>query len=232
MIFTKTLLRTLVAILPLYNVVGWAMDGDITVDFDGANGGTNCALLNLYAAHYAQRGYSRLGLAGYGEFLDYSFGQTNSCDNTAFEVREGSDCFLCVTGSFTRIGKGFDLVTLYHEANTRRLFKIVGSRTFPEDMSATDYIRFLRSMARDCDYRYKIMVPRPSAADVDVLLKNRHGEWSVECGDDSFLITLALLFTSNGSMRVTLTVESKQVRFPSKRRVGDTKEVEIDIGDL
>ena len=188
--------------------------------------------LNIYAAHYAQRGYSRLGLAGYGEFLGYSFGRTNSCGNTAFEVREGPDNFLCVTGAVARIGKGFDLVTLYHEANARRLFKIVVSRSFPEDMSAMDYIRFLRSMSRDCDYRYKIMVPLPTAADVDTLLKNRHGEWSVECGDDSFLITLALIFTSNGSVRVTLTVESKQVRSPPKRRVGDTKEVEIDIGDL
>ena len=196
-----------------------------------AQGNTHTEL-NLYAAHYAQRGYSRLGLAGYGEFLGYSFGRTNSCGNTAFEVLEGPDNFLCVTGSIARIGKGFDLVTLYHEANTRRLFKIVGSRTFPEEMIATDYIRFLRSMSRDCDYRYKIMVPLPSAADVDVLLKNRHGGWSVECGDESFLITLALFYSGNAFVRVTLTVESKQVRYPSKRRVGDTKEVETDIDDL
>lgn len=55
-----------------------------------AQGNTHTEL-NLYAAHYAQRGYSRLGLAGYGEFLGYSFGRTNSCGNTAFEVLEGPE---------------------------------------------------------------------------------------------------------------------------------------------
>ncbi len=42
MIFKKPLLRTLVAILPLYNMVGWTMDGDVTVDFDDVSGRTNC----------------------------------------------------------------------------------------------------------------------------------------------------------------------------------------------
>ena len=44
MIFKKPLLRTLVAILPLYSMVGWALDGDVKVDFDDVNDGTNCVV--------------------------------------------------------------------------------------------------------------------------------------------------------------------------------------------
>ena len=43
MIIKKALLRTLVAILPFYNMAGWAMDGDVKVDFDDVNDGTNRA---------------------------------------------------------------------------------------------------------------------------------------------------------------------------------------------
>ena len=187
---------------------------------------------NMYAAHYAQRGYCRSSLTGYGRFLDYSFGRTNYCDNTAFEVREGTNKFMCVTNTIVHISKDFDVATLYHDAKSRRLFKASVSRSLPDSMSVADRIKFLNSISKAFDYMYRIKVPIPCAADVGALMKNNHGEWSIERGDDLFLLTLSLSVSDNKSIRVTMTVESKQVRHPVKRRPDDAKDVEVDVSDL
>ena len=187
--------------------------------------------LNIYSAHYAQKGYCRFGMTGLGEFLEYSFGRTNYCDSTAFEVHEGTNKFMCVTNSIVHISKDFDVATLYHDAKSRRLFRVSVSRSLPDSMSVADRIKFLNSISKTFDYMYRIKVPIPSADDVDALMKNNHGEWSVENGDDLFLLTLALSVSDNKSMRVTMAVESKQVRHPIKRRTEDTKDVEVELVD-
>ena len=188
--------------------------------------------LNIYAAHYAQKGYCRSSLAGYGKFLEYSFGRTNYCDSTAFEVFEGTNKFLCVTNSITEITKDFDVATLYNDAKSRRMFRVSACRTLPDNISVARCIQVLSSISKAFDYMYRIKVPIPCAADVDALMKNNHGEWSAEHGDDLFLLTLKLSVSCNNSMRVTMTVESKQVRHPIKRRPEDTKDVEVEVSDL
>ena len=187
--------------------------------------------LNIYAAHYAQKGYCRSSLTGYRKFLEYSFGRTNYCDSTAFEVHEGANKFMCVTNSIVHISKDFDVATLYHDAKSRRLFKASVSRSLPDSMSAADRIKFLNSISKAFDYMYRIKVPIPRADDVDALMKNNHGEWSIERGDDLFLLTLSLSVSDNKSIRVTMMVESKQVRHPIKRRPDDTKDVEVELVD-
>ena len=186
----------------------------------------------IYAAHYAKKGYCRFGMTGLGEFLEYSFGRTNYCDSTAFEVHEGTNKFMCVTNSIVHISKDFDVATLYHDAKSRRLFKASVSRSLPDSMSVADRIKFLNSISKAFDYMYRIKVPIPCAADVGALMKNNHGEWSIERGDDLFLLTLSLSVSDNKSIRVTMTVESKQVRHPVKRRPDDAKDVEVDVSDL
>ncbi len=188
--------------------------------------------LNIYAAHYAPQGYSRLGTTGYGEFLDYSFGRTNTCNNTAFDQSCGHDKFLCITNSIANRSKVFDFVTLFHDANSRRLFRITASRTFPASMSSTDCMNLLKAMSRDCDYRYKIKIPIPSSDEVDALLKNRHNGWSINRGDASFLISLTLSLKTNGLMELTMTVESLQVRRHSEAQTGAINDIKVDVNDL
>ena len=43
--------------------------------------------LDIHAAHYAPKGYSRLGVTGYGEFLDYSFGRTKGATRYLCRVK-------------------------------------------------------------------------------------------------------------------------------------------------
>ena len=187
---------------------------------------------NMCAAHYAKQGYCRNSLTGYGEILEYSFGRTNYCDNTAFEVLEGADKFLCVTNPIAHITRDFDVATLYHDTKSRRLFRVSVSRSLPDNMSIAERTKFLNSISKDFDYRYKINVPIPSGGDIDALMRKSRSEWSAARGDDSFLITLVLSVPGNNSMRVTMTVESKQVRHPIKRRPEDTKDVEVEVSDL
>ena len=188
--------------------------------------------LNIYAARYAQKGYCRFGVTGLGRFLGYSFGRTNYCDSTAFEVLEGTNKFLCVTNAISHATKDFDVATLYHDAKSRRLFRIAVARSFPKSMSIAERIEFLGFISKDFDYMYRINVPTPSAADVCSLMENRSGEWSAEHGDDLFLLTLTLSVPDNNSMLVTMTVESKQVRHPIKLCPEGTKDVEVDVSDL
>ena len=194
--------------------------------------GDKRAELNIYAAHYAPKGYSRLGDTGYGEFLDYSFGQTNTCKNTAVNRFCGNDKFLCITNPIANRSKFFDFVTLFHDATSRRLFRITASRTFPMNMSSTDCMNLLKALSRDCDYRYKIKIPIPYHDEVDALLKNRHNGWSINCRDASFLISLSLLLKTNGLMELTMTVESLQVRRHSEAQTGAMNDIEINVNDL
>ena len=188
--------------------------------------------LDIHAAHYAPKGYSRLGVTGYGEFLDYSFGRTNTCNNTAFNQFCGHDKFLCITNSIANRSKSFDFVTLFHDANSHRLFRITASRTFPKNLSSTDCMNLLKAISRDCDYRYEIKVPIPSRDEVDALLKNRHNGWSINCRDASFLISLSLLLKTNGLMELTMTVESLQVRRHSEAQTGAMNDIEVNVNDL
>ena len=207
-------------LFPLFNIRACFAFGDEDVE------------LNIYAAHYAKKGYCRGSLSRYGKFLDYQFGRTNSCDNTAFVVMEGTNKFLCVTNTIGHISKDFDNAVLYHDAKSRRLFRISACRSLPDNISAAGRIKFLNSISKTFDYMYRIKVPIPIAGDIDALMKNKHDEWSAECGDDLFLLTLTLSVSDNNSMRVTMTVESKQVRRPIKRRAEDTKDIEVDVSDL
>ena len=186
----------------------------------------------IYAAHYAKKGYCRSSLTGYGRFFDYSFGRTNYCDSTAFEVLEGTNKFLCVTNSIGHICKDFDVATLYHDAKSRLMFRVSACRSLPDNMSVADRIKFLNSISKAFDYMYRIKVPVPVAGDIDALMKNKNEKWSAERGDDLFLLTLTLSVPDNNSMRVLMTVESKQVRHPIKRRAEETQDVEVDVSDL
>lgn len=194
--------------------------------------GDTSAELNIYAAHYAPRGYSRMGTTGYGEFLDYSFGRTNTCNNTAFDQSCGHDKFLCITNSIANRSKFFDFVTLFHDANSHRLFRITASRTFPTSMSSADCMNLLKAMSHDCDYRYKIKIPMPSSDEVDALLKNRHNGWSINCRDASFLISLSFSLKTNGLMKLAMTVESLQVRRHSETQLGTINDIEVNANDL
>lgn len=188
--------------------------------------------LNIHAAHYAPKGYSRLGATGYGEFLDYSFGRTNACNNMAFEQSYGHDKILCVTNSIANRSNVFDFVTLCHDANSHRLFRIIASRTFPSSMSSADCIELLKVMSRDCDYRYKIKIPIPSSDEVDALLKNRHTGWSVNRGDSSFLISLSVSLQTKGLMQLTMTVENLQVRRRSEAHTSTINDIVVNVNDL
>ena len=188
--------------------------------------------LSIYAAHYAPKGYGRLGASGYGEFLDYSFGQTNTCCNAAFVQSFGSDKFLCITNSVATRSKFFDSATLFHDANSHRLFRITASRTFTTIMSSADCVNMLKALSRDCDYRYKIRVPIPSCDAVDALLKNRNKGWSTNCMDSSFLITLSLSQKTNGLTKLAMTVESLQVRRYAEAQAGAINDIEVNVDDL
>ena len=194
--------------------------------------GDKRAELNIYAAHYAPKGYSRLGTTGYGEFLDYSFGRTNTCNNTAFNQFCGHDKFLCITNSIANRSKSFDFVTLFHDANSHRLFRITASRTFPMNLSSTDCMNLLKAISRDCDYRYEIKVPIPSRDEVDALLKNRHNGWSINRGDASFLISLSLSLKTNGLIQLTMTVESLQVRRHFRAHIDTINDIEVNVNDF
>ena len=188
--------------------------------------------LSIYAAHYAPKGYGRLGASGYGEFLDYSFGQTNTCCNAAFVQSFGSDKFLCITNSVATRSKFFDSATLFHDANTHRLFRIVASRTFTTSMSSADCMNILKALSRDCDYRYKIKVPMPSSDEIDAMLKSRNKGWSTNCKDFPFLISLSLSPKVNGLMKLTMTVENLQVRRHSEAETGAINDIEVNVNDL
>lgn len=203
----------------------------ICATFDVAQGDMRTEL-NIYAAQYAPQGYSRLGTTGYGEFLDYSFGRTNTCDDAAFDQSCGHDKFLCITNSIANKSKVFNLVTLFHDANSHRLFRITASRTFPASMSNTDCMNLLKAMLRDCDFRYKIKPPDPSRDEVDAVLKGHHSGWSVNCRDASFLISLSLSLKTNGLIELTMTVESLLVRRHSEAKTSAMKDIEVDVNDL
>lgn len=126
----------------------------------------------------------------------------------------------------------FDFVTLCHDANSRRLFRIMASRTFSSSMSSTDCIELLKAMSRDCDYRYKIKIPVPSSDEVDALLKNRHNGWSVNRGDSSFLISLSLSLKTNGLIQLTMTVESLQVRRHFGAHIDTINDIEVNVNDF
>lgn len=199
--------------------------------FDVAQGDMRTGL-GIYAAHYAPKGYGRLGSTGYGEFLDYSFGRTNTCSNAAFAQSCESNKFLCITNSVASRSKFFDFATLFHDANSHRLFRITASRTFTTSMSSADCMNILKALSRDCDYRYKIKIPIPSCDEVDALLKNSNKGWSTNCMDSSFLISLSLSQKTNGLMKLTMTVENLQVRRHSEAQAGAINDIEVYVDDL
>ena len=187
----------------------------------------------MYAAHYAQRGYCRLGLAGYGRFLDYSFGRTNTCDSAAFDLQEGQDRFLCVTNSVVPDYKHFDGITLYHDVNSRRLFRIKAFRMLPAGASDSDCIRLIRTLSKDFDYWYKIKVPVPRAADIMALKSGHLGKaWAREFGDGLFAIRLSIALIERDLMRVEMEIESKKVRAPSVIQSDDIDEIEVKVDGL
>ena len=141
-------------LFPLFNMRACFAFGDKDVE------------LNIYAAHYAQKGYCRSGLNRYGVFLDYSFGRTNYCDSTAFGVIEGTNKFLCVTNTIGHISNDFDVATLYHDAKSRRLFRVSACSSMPDNMSVADRIKFLNSISKAFDYMYRIKVPIPVVGDI------------------------------------------------------------------
>ena len=191
-----------------------------------------CVDFNMYAAHYAPKGYNRMGTTGYGEFLGYSFGRTNYCDAAAFEASLGDDKFLCVTNPVVHKSKYFDYAMLCHDTNTRRLFKVVGVRNIPGNTCSADCMEMLESMSRACYCQYKIKIPIPSNDDIDVLLRTGSAGWSIKRDDGVFLISLSLSHKTDKAVQFRMTVESMRARQYPDKHANPTKDIEIDVGDL
>ena len=148
-----------------------------------------------------------------GEFFDYSFGRTNFCDETSFEVYEDQVKYLCVTNSMTPNNHHFDRIDLLHDADSRKLLKIRLSRNLPSGVSDIKCIEALKSILKGCEYWYNIKMPALDIADFSKLRNNSEPdtkEWRVE--DNSFLIRLSILFEKSDVARIELHIESKKAR--------------------
>lgn len=193
------------------------------------------ARLDIRAAHYAQRGHCRLGLAGRGAFLEYEFGRTNTCGITAFVTREDGQSVLCVTNVLESGYREFRNVRLCHELKTRRLFKVTISRDFSSDASRSDVLGLLQALVKDAELWYDIKVPQgfSSNGDAASLGDVRNGgnalrSWKAE--DRRFLVEVALLTEVDSSTRLQFSVMSKKVdRSPAPDfDMADDLEVQAD----
>ena len=204
------------------DVKGPPLQDRITYDRD--------ARFNMCVAHRAPKGWFRMGLAGCGEFFDYSFGRTNFCDETSFEVYEDQVKYLCVTNSMTPNNHHFDRIDLLHDADSRKLLKIRLSRNLPSGVSDIKCIEALKSILKGCEYWYNIKMPALDIADFSKLRNNSEPdtkEWRVE--DNSFLIRLSILFEKSDVARIELHIESKKARRSSLVKLKRDKDVEVEI---
>lgn len=209
----------LMLILLAFYSVGLAADGP-------------SADLRIFAAHYAERGHRRFANTGYGAFLGYSFGRTNTCVKTSFEENEGQCKNLCVTNVIVSGYREFDSVKLYHDVKSRRLFKVLISRKLPVRMSISECIDFFESVSEDCDYWYAIKLPIPLSADIETIKKKHNGVWSVERGDEAFSIRFSLEMAESNIMKATMAVESKRVRKPRSGESNVKTDIKVYADDL
>lgn len=195
------------------------------------------ARLDIRAAHYAQRGHYRLGLAGRGAFLEYEFGRTNTCDMTAFVTQEDGQSVLCVTNVLESGHRGFRNVRLYHELKTRRLFKVTIYRDFPSDASRSDVLGLLQALVKDAERWYDIKVPQGFSSNDDTasLGDVRNGgsalrSWKAE--DCRFVVEFALLTEVDSSTRLQFSVMSKKVERPPAPDLDMADDLEVQADGL
>lgn len=194
--------------------------------------GDTRAEMDMRAAHYAPKGHGRLGDMGFGEFLGYSFGRTNSCDATAFEVPCGHDGFLCVTNAAVHGSRMFDAAVLCHDRGSRRLFRVVGLRALPRSMDDIGVEKLLKSVSRACDHLYGIPLQIPPRRAIRGLLRSRVGEWTAKGGDSTFSIALSLSPRADGLMLIEVTVENARARRCPAGHADTMGEIEVEVDGL
>lgn len=212
--------------LSIFSCLSWACVSS------GVAFGDSRAEMDMHAAHYAPRGHDRLGDMGFGEFLGYSFGRTNSCDTTACEVPCGHDGFLCVTNPAVHGCRVFDAAVLCHDRFSRRLFRVVGLRALPRNMDDIGVEKLLRSVSRACDHLYGIPLQIPPRRTIRELLRSRVGEWTAKGGDSTFSIALSLLPKADGLMLLEVTVENARARRRPAGHADAMGEIEVEVDGL
>lgn len=171
--------------------------------------------LNIHAAHYAKKGHQRLGTAGYGEFMGFTFGTTNSCCVLPVEKLEGTNRVWQVAGKLPNPYRGFVDVTLYHDARSRKLFKIAVSRKFGPETDIAVITRTLKSCSDDCDDWLGIRVPVAfhtkctDESQKEAILNQRF--WCSRKEDGQFAIEF-VMHRKESMTQVEIAVESKRVR--------------------
>lgn len=171
--------------------------------------------LNIHAAHYAKKGHQRLGTAGYGEFMGFTFGTTNSCCVLPVEKLKGTNRVWQVASKLPNPYRGFGDVTLYHDARSRKLFKIVVSRKFGPETDIAVITRTLKSCSDDCDDWLGIRVPVAFHAKCtdesqkEAILNQRF--WCSRKEDGQFSIEFVAR-RKESMTQVEIAVESKRVR--------------------
>ena len=189
------------------------------------------ARFNMHSPHYAPKGYFRMGYVGYGRFFDFSFGRTNLCNETAFEILDDNIKYLCVTNSTLSDFHKFSQVALFHDMKSRKLLKIRLSRIIPSEISRTECIEEVKSLAKNCEYWYNIKIFTPINAAADAKHRRDSGNdtisWIGE--DDSFLIKLSILFDKKNKAYIELFIESKKVINPFFNKMKREKDVLVEM---
>ena len=193
------------------------------------------AELNIYAAHYAGKGYLRMGSSGYGKFLDFTFGQTNTCWKEAVEKMVGTNRVWLVLKKMTKPYRGFCDVALHYDVHSCRLFKIVISRNFGSETDIGVIRNTLKACSQDCDNWLGICVPVTFSGNCADETQNNSVEgeclWNSRMEDTMFGIDFDAYRLTEGVIRVDIAVESKRVR---QRRLGvdGRNEIKVQLNDL
>lgn len=193
--------------------------------------------LDICAAHYAPRGNCRFGLAGCGNFLEYEFGRTNTCDATAFEIRECGKPVLCVTNVLESAYRGFRSVRLCHERRTRRLFKVTILRDVPLDATWSDVLGTLRALAKDAGRWYDMEMP------CDFLLNGDFVQWRTgrqgacvlhrwKAEDSRFAVEFILSRENGLSASLSFSVMSKEAKCLPKSDPCMAEDLEVELDGL
>ena len=189
--------------------------------------------LNIYSPQYAPKGHCRMGSAGYGCFLDYSFGRTNFCNDSAIEVSDGKDKYLCVTNSIIPAYNQFTHVALCYDVNSRKLFKLKTYRSLSPEISAEECVKVIDSISKNCEYFYGVKVPVASASSIsslrDEVSVNNSILWVGENTDGTFRIKISVFAKERHFRNIELLIESIKVRSPPSVKSKTVNDVKVDI---
>lgn len=189
---------------------------------------------NIYAAHYAQRGYCRLGTTGNGKFLEFTFGSTNTYASTIENV-DGVQSSLCRKRKLSIPVREFDEALLFYERKSQKLFKVAISRLFAPETNDDNVAKVLRAFSEDFNSMFGIEVPINLPAHLiqkstESIWSENH-LWNSRGADDHFSIDFDIYRLCDSKIKATISLESKRVN-RAMSFMTMSRDVSVDIEDL